>query len=82
MTEDPVMLARQTLEEICRDKRASAVARARAARTLLEIGGLLRGPRTRPARTEAAEMSIGELDARLEELERERSAPNAGPPAN
>jgi hypothetical protein len=74
MTEDPIMLARQTLEEICRDKKASAVARARAARTLLEIAGLLRNPRASGAKTAVAEMSIGELDARLEELEHERSS--------
>jgi hypothetical protein len=82
MTEDPIMLARQTLEEICRDKKASAIARARAARTLLEIAGLLRNPREAGAKTAVTEMSIGELDARLEELEHERSASNAGPPAN
>ena len=77
MIEDQIALARQTLEEICKDKRAPAIARARAARTLLEISGHLRNPRAPARKAEAVEMSLDELDARLAELD-ERPAVVAG----
>jgi hypothetical protein len=67
MVTDPVELARLTLQAICRNGESPAAARAQAARTLLELAGALRngGADTRRA---ASEMTLEELDARLESL--------------
>jgi hypothetical protein len=73
---DPVELAKLTLQAICRDAKAPAAARAQSARTLLELSGALRNgsPDTRRA---ASEITLEELDARLEELARHQT-PDTG----
>jgi hypothetical protein len=62
----PEMLATTTLQSICRDEKAPAGARAQAARTLLEMAGLLAG-KTRFHSSTAAELSSSEIDEMLAE---------------
>jgi len=64
---DTVELAKLTLQAICRSD-APAAARAQAARTLLELAGVLRSGGGADTRRTPAEMSLEELDARLEAL--------------
>lgn len=62
---DPVSLARETLQDICRSKTAPAAARAQAARTLLELAGALKNGVQNGV--PAGEMSAEELDRALQE---------------
>lgn len=62
-----VQLAKETLEAICLDNSAPAAARAQAARTLLELAGVLKSGISGLSKT-PAEMSPAELDSRLLEL--------------
>jgi len=63
---EPVELAKLTLQAICRNSEAPAAARAQAARTLLELSGALRV--TPSDERFGAEMTLSEIDARLEAL--------------
>lgn len=66
MVSDPVELAKLTLQAICQNATFPAGARAQAARTLLELAGALK---ITPVEGRAgAEMSLEEIDARLEAL--------------
>jgi hypothetical protein len=64
---DPVELARQTLQVICRDGNSPASARAQAARTLLELAGALKNG-AQNASKPASEMSLSEIEERLADL--------------
>ena len=57
-------LATATLQSICRDEKAPAGARAQAARTLLEMAGMLAG-KSRFHGSVAAELSSSEIDEML-----------------
>jgi hypothetical protein len=57
------------LQTICRDFEAPAAARAQAARTLLELAGALKNGGADTLAKPASEMTISEIDARLEALE-------------
>ena len=70
-TTDTVELARLTLQTICRDAQAPAAARAQAARTLLELAGALKNTAADTARKTGPELTLAELDQRLEALARE-----------
>jgi hypothetical protein len=70
-TTDTVELARLTLQVICRDKNSPAAARAQAARTLLELAGALKNTVADTARKTAPELTLAELDERLETLSRD-----------
>jgi hypothetical protein len=67
-TPDTIELARQTLQNICKDLAAPAAARAQAARTLLELAGALKNATADTARKTAPELTLAELDQRLEAL--------------
>jgi hypothetical protein len=69
---DPVALARETLEAICRDFEAPAAARAQSARTLLELAGVLKTGASSAPKI-GAEMTLEEIDARLADI-----APDTG----
>ena len=73
-TPDTVELAKLTLQTICRDAQAPAAARAQAARTLLELAGALKNTAADTAKKTGPELTLAELDARLETLARESSA--------
>jgi hypothetical protein len=68
---DTVGLASETLQAICRDVQAPAAARAQAARTLLELAGALKNTVADTARKTAPELTLEELDQRLEALARD-----------
>jgi hypothetical protein len=70
-TTDTVGLARETLQAICRDLSNPAAARAQAARTLLELAGALKNTTADTTRKTAPELTLAELDARLEALARD-----------
>ena len=67
-TPDTVELARSTLQAICQDGSSPAAARAQAARTLLELAGALKNTVADTARKTAPELTLAELDQRLEAL--------------
>jgi hypothetical protein len=69
---DPVALARETLEAICRDFEAPAAARAQSARTLLELAGVLKTGAQNVSKS-SSEMTLEEIDARLADI-----APDTG----
>jgi hypothetical protein len=70
-TTDTIGLARATLQTICRDTASPAAARAQAARTLLELAGALKNATQDSARKTAPELTLAELDERLESLSRD-----------
>jgi len=70
-TPDTVELAKETLQAICRDEKSPAAARAQAARTLLELAGALKNATADTARKTAPELTLSELDERLEALSRD-----------
>jgi hypothetical protein len=59
------------LQAICRDASSPAAARAQAARTLLELAGALKNTVADTARKTAPELTLEELDQRLEALARD-----------
>ena len=69
--ENTVELAKLTLQGICKDPKAPAAARAQAARTLLELAGALKNAVADTARKTAPELTLAELDERLEALARD-----------
>jgi hypothetical protein len=75
--QDPVELAKQTLQAICRNSEAPAAARAQAARTLLELAGVLRSGAPDGAKR-GAEMSASELDERLASLAQAQARADTG----
>jgi hypothetical protein len=68
-TADTVGVAKQTLLAICHDSTSPAAARAQAARTLLELAGALKNGGADTLTKPASEMTVSEIDARLEALE-------------
>jgi hypothetical protein len=62
-------LAVITLQTICKDPTAPAAARAQAARTLLEISGILKNPVLDLRKTPINELSSSEIDKRISELD-------------
>jgi hypothetical protein len=56
------------LQTICEDEKSPSAARAQAARTLLELAGALKNATPDTARKTPNEMSLTEIDARLETL--------------
>ena len=71
VVENTVELAKLTLQAICKDPKAPAAARAQAARTLLELAGALKNTVADTTRKTAPELTLAELDERLEALARD-----------
>ena len=77
VVENTTELAKLTLQAICNDPKAPAAARAQAARTLLELAGALKNATPDTVKKQPNEMTLGELDERLETLTRDEAHDDA-----
>lgn len=63
-----ISLAKRTLQAVCREAEAPAAARAQAARTLLEMTGVLRDTKRGDTGKALSEMTAAEVEAKLKAL--------------